>query len=57
MVVKREKCDVVSLMERVRGRLEVTSHSIYFYSDPGERKEGRSCELESVCGVNTAKML
>ena len=42
--MKSVECDIVSLMDRVSGRLEITTRNIYFFSDPGEKKEGQSCE-------------
>ena len=50
-VVRSVTCDHVSLMERVSGRLEITTFNIFFFSDASERREGQSCECVCVCCV------
>ena len=46
-VVRREVCDLVSFMERVSGRLEITTRNIFFHAN--ERKEGHGCEWAACC--------
>lgn len=44
-LVRTERCDLILLMERVSGRLEVTTHNLYFFADHHEKKENHLCEL------------
>ena len=44
-LVRTEKCDLILLMERVSGRLEVTTHNLYFFADHNEKKENNLGEL------------
>ena len=44
-LVRTERCDLILLMERVPGRLEVTTHNLYFFADHNEKRENNLCEL------------
>ena len=41
-LVRTEKCDLILLMDRVPGRLEVTTHNLYFFADHNERRENNN---------------
>ena len=43
-IVRTVKCDLIMLMDRNPGRLEVTTKHLYFFSDQQERKEAQMCE-------------
>lgn len=45
-IVRTVKCDLITLMDRNPGRLEVTTKHLYFFSDQQERKEAptQTCE-------------
>ena len=47
-IVRAESCDLVSLMERTHGRLEVTSRNLYFFSDQQDKKDTQTCRFCAV---------
>lgn len=61
-LVLSEECELITIVAVVQGRLEVTTHHIYFYdvsSDKEETEEGRRiCSQASDFALNqNAKML
>lgn len=42
-ILKSFKCDLVMLMDRIPGRLDITTQHLYFFSDEQEKKESQTC--------------
>ena len=51
-MVKSEKCEVIVLMEKVTGRLEITNKHIYFFVDQHshEKKDLIQCQYKYING-------
>lgn len=44
--VKSFQCDLITLMDRTPGRLEITTKHLYFSSEQQDKKETQTCEFE-----------
>jgi hypothetical protein len=43
-ILKSFKCDLIMLMDRIPGRLDITTQHLYFFSDHQEKKETQTCK-------------
>ena len=44
VVRTEQRCDLIMLMEKIPGQLEITNKHIYFYPEQQERRESQLCE-------------
>ena len=44
-ILKSFKCDLIMLMDRIPGRLDITTQHLYFFSDQEEKKDSQACKL------------
>ena len=43
-ILKSFKCDLIMLMDRIPGRLDITTQHLYFFSDHQEKKDAQACK-------------
>ena len=43
-ILKSFMCDLIMLMDRIPGRLDITTQHLYFFSDHQEKKETQTCK-------------
>ena len=43
-ILKSFKCDLIMLMDRIPGRLDITTQHLYFFSDQQEKKDAQACK-------------